>query len=431
MNNAGLRAGLAGLLLAGAASAAVVDVLSHGAVANDAVSDTAAIQAALNAAASAGGGVVKIPAGVFIAADLKIGNGVALRGEGRGVSILQLAAGTAAGKAILANADTVNGNSLIGLYDLSFDGNRSNQVNSTHCLKMSRVEELTVAGCEFFDASYYGMFVDAATNLVVQNSYAVSCAQSGFHFLNQRDMRLIGCEAFGNSGSGFVLNYCEWSTLTVCHAIENALKGFSFGSVRNTSVSGCRASANGGDGVSTYAPGGACEYMTFNGVSSGENDGNGFLFGGIRNTTVNHCHSMSNALNGASVTTFTGSETTRSITWQGGVIGSNGRHGLLLSGVQQFVLGGAVICDNSGESAGTYDGVRITSGGGVSSERVKIAGCVIRNTGTPLTQNYAVYAAGGSDRIYVYTTDVTDQLQSSPINISAAPVRETGLNQGE
>jgi len=57
MNKAGLRVALAGLLWAGAASAAVVDVLSHGAVANDTVNDTAAIHAALNAAATNGGGV--------------------------------------------------------------------------------------------------------------------------------------------------------------------------------------------------------------------------------------------------------------------------------------------------------------------------------------------------------------------------------------
>src|SRR5580704_7672031 len=91
--------------------APVHNVVSYGADATGATESAPAIQAALNAAATAGGGVVLVPAGVYITSQiLQIGSGVALQGAGMGVTTIRAANGF-----LPSQVGTLNGLSVLAV----------------------------------------------------------------------------------------------------------------------------------------------------------------------------------------------------------------------------------------------------------------------------------------------------------------------------
>lgn len=73
--------GLACILCAAAVRAEVIDIRTHGAVADGHTSNTVAIQAAIDAASRAGGGVVVVPQGVFLTGSIELRSHVTLRIE--------------------------------------------------------------------------------------------------------------------------------------------------------------------------------------------------------------------------------------------------------------------------------------------------------------------------------------------------------------
>lgn len=142
------------LLGALGAQAAVFDITSYGAVANDGADDTAAIQAALDAAdAQSGVDEVYVPAGDYQTDMLSIGSDTILRGDGsRGGSISRLKMNEYLpnGRNILRNKSKQSGNVNITLEKICFDGNRSNQTNLyMHSVNMQNVVGLLVDDCAF------------------------------------------------------------------------------------------------------------------------------------------------------------------------------------------------------------------------------------------------------------------------------------------
>lgn len=79
-----------------------ISVLAHGARGDGVTDDTAAIQAALDDAADAGGGLVTVPAGVWIVRGLTIGTGVALVGQGPDATTIRLAGDAPSGAHVIA-----------------------------------------------------------------------------------------------------------------------------------------------------------------------------------------------------------------------------------------------------------------------------------------------------------------------------------------
>ncbi len=73
--------GLTGVLCALVVRAEVIDIRSHGAVGDGRTPNTAAIQAAIDAASRAGGGVVVVPPGVFLTGSIELRSQVTLRIE--------------------------------------------------------------------------------------------------------------------------------------------------------------------------------------------------------------------------------------------------------------------------------------------------------------------------------------------------------------
>jgi Pectate lyase superfamily protein len=113
----------------------VFNVKGEGAVGDGSTDDTAAIQAAIDAADAAGGGTVYFPEGTYICTTLTLYSRVYLVGAGVGVSILKLKASTNAALiqtedfATLTGGVTTGGPLHFGIRNLSLDGNRANNTS--------------------------------------------------------------------------------------------------------------------------------------------------------------------------------------------------------------------------------------------------------------------------------------------------------------
>lgn len=132
------------------------DVRHFGAVGDGVTDDTAAIQAAIDACAAAGGGIVYFPVGTYLTGKLLLATGVRLTGPGRRAT-LKLKNNT---NDHLIAATTV---SDCGVFGLLLDGNRVNQT-AGHCIRPEGVTGFTVQDCEIKNAYRYGIGAQAGTN---------------------------------------------------------------------------------------------------------------------------------------------------------------------------------------------------------------------------------------------------------------------------
>jgi hypothetical protein len=189
--------------------AAAHNVLSYGADATGATESAPAIQSALNAAAVAGGGVVLVPAGVYIISQiLQIGSGVALQGAGMGVTTIRAGNGFTPSQVGALNGLsvlTVTGNaggSNISISGLTFDGNQANiskfpgwaDEGDSHCLDLRNVDNLQISGVEIINAIRYSMFIVQCTHSYVSLCRIVSGQASLASGRTQQDgIHLSGC----------------------------------------------------------------------------------------------------------------------------------------------------------------------------------------------------------------------------------------------
>lgn len=191
-----------------------------------AAQQTAAIQKALTAVASHGGGAVSLSAdtwtlqGTGKAADgcLKIGSNTVLQGAGMGATILKLADGSTATTGILR---TDSGKLLpdgtystahdISVSGLTIDGNTAHTTGNV-------------------DGFYCGPKPDTAqadTNISFDHVEIMSCSRYGFDPHEQTiGLTIANCVSHGNGADGFTLDFCSNVTLTNNLAYDNGRYGF-------------------------------------------------------------------------------------------------------------------------------------------------------------------------------------------------------------
>ena len=130
----------AALLLGGPALAAVYDVTAYGAQGDGVTNDTAAIQAAVDAAAAAGGGIVSVPAGAYLVTEISFAQkpGVILAGESHGGSVLRKYPGSYSDQPILLLYQT----SDVEVRDLKIDGNAASVSGSILGVKISKAQRV-------------------------------------------------------------------------------------------------------------------------------------------------------------------------------------------------------------------------------------------------------------------------------------------------
>jgi polygalacturonase len=108
-----------------------VNVKDYGALGDNSTDDSTAINAAITAANTAGGGTVYFPEGTYICdASIVLQSNVYLVGAGRGATTLYTK--NAADIHLINHTSAVTD---VGVMAMTLDGNRTNQTSGVHCLR--------------------------------------------------------------------------------------------------------------------------------------------------------------------------------------------------------------------------------------------------------------------------------------------------------
>ena len=168
------------------------NILDFGAIADDGIDDSAAIQAAIDACGAAGGGEVYIPAGTFLISstiNIMVSN-ITLSGEGAGASIIDDFEGVGGlGDNPLIEIGEINAGSYvenISFRDITFTNgipqvNWVSNVNKLRsCITAAYVKDITIEKCEFVDIQgVSGFKIEDCMNVYVQDTLFQNMGYSG------------------------------------------------------------------------------------------------------------------------------------------------------------------------------------------------------------------------------------------------------------
>lgn len=269
------------------------NVTDYGATGDGDTDDSAAVQAAIDAAELVGG-TVYFPRGTYILDPVYIGSdNVRLLGEGR-LSILKRKPATVTNTdsvgIVNAHGTSMNRLSGIVLERLAFDGNKANivvgpggDIYDVECTSFIFVDHGLIQQCWAYDSTSEGFDFDDCADCVVLDCTAENCDGYGVHFSNGcLRMRGRGCFAY-NCGvtlarGGFDCYIgLQYSSYEDCHA-RACYRGFVLGSEYNV-LAGCTAIGSTINGVRVEGDGNIISNVITDGVSAG----NGITVTGVRN----------------------------------------------------------------------------------------------------------------------------------------------------
>jgi hypothetical protein len=183
-------------------SATVVNVVTYGAAGDGVTDDRAAIQAALDACSTGGGGEVWVPNGTYILGqgagffNLNIPANVTIRGESRAGTVLKQAAATGASVRlfIAQGADS-------RITNMTLDGNKDNN---------------TAFPADLGAEHRHGVFADGCTRLVLDHVTFTNFTGDGFFlYTNATDTLVIDCLSTGNERNGMTFGGAGCSGTTI------------------------------------------------------------------------------------------------------------------------------------------------------------------------------------------------------------------------
>jgi hypothetical protein len=290
----------------------VYDVKAYGAVGDGSTDDTTAIQSALSAAATAGGGRVFVPASTYVVSNLTIGTNVELVGAGKG-SLLKAKVGATGYMIALttpASSQKVAVRHLAlqpdqaGLGGIKLDNTGfGTSIDPMHELESvfvtgsklaafyfdNSMRELKVTRCNAYFGQSYGFYIGAGcTDSRFTDCTSGVTTANGFEVIGNNNT-LTGCKAFyagyngsgwGTTQSGFNLNGCAYTHIVNCEAQQNALHGFNLAAPSRCALIGCDSDTNsagttGGVGINT-------SYATYCTVVGNVGGNNGILTPGAQ-----------------------------------------------------------------------------------------------------------------------------------------------------
>lgn len=196
----------------------VFNVADFGAVADAGVDNTPMIQAAIDAAAAAGGGIVYLPPGTFGIAGHADGYGgvhmlgnVFLKGAGMGETTLRLVDGHEGDVTGLVRSPWAEGTDNWGVADLTIDGNQANTTGQVDGFfsgpepgSTLSDQDVTVLRVEITEVSRYGFDPHELTErLIIKDSVAHNNGVDGFVLDMIVEGNISGNVSYDNGRHGF------------------------------------------------------------------------------------------------------------------------------------------------------------------------------------------------------------------------------------
>ncbi len=247
-----------------------LDVRQYGATGDGVTDDTAAIQAAINAASAGGGGIVWLPTGTYLISDqLVTYANVVLAGVHWAAVTIQLANGFPLAKyAITNHASTVGSGNDVGivLSHITFDLNAAGQSGAGQnaaCPAFSLTTDLLWDNVHVINPYDFAGLINGTPGSFAANIRPVmrDCVIEGatqatnndlFDFGNSTDGRVESCTFDGGNGfSSAWTNHCVYDKCTFANmgtASAPQAAGMGLEGVTNATVSNCIAYNNAGHG---------------------------------------------------------------------------------------------------------------------------------------------------------------------------------------
>jgi hypothetical protein len=219
------------------------NVKNYGAIGNGSANDASAINSALSAANTAGGGVVYIPEGTYVVgSSLTIYSNVSIIGDGYGATIIKLQNSANTDVLVGNNFSSLTGtNSTAGVCqfvvaNLTVDGNKTNQSSAGYGIRIYgydfAIDQVHVRNC-YIDGLYTEWGTNGNppspdsmeghfTNLKLHDNNG-----NGFHHLGPHDSLMSNCISYNNDGIGFWVDATSVATgvgllATNCHSWGNS-----------------------------------------------------------------------------------------------------------------------------------------------------------------------------------------------------------------
>jgi len=362
----------------------IYNVMDYGATGDGVTNDTAAIQAAVNAAEAAGGGEVYVPPGTYIvsgdgdASDgcIMLYSNISLVGAGEGTTTIKLQDGSTQDISGIIRDESGVPQSNISISNFTIDGNSANTSGKVDGFFVGVTPEKN----QVLDPNE-----PADTNITVNNVESKNNSGYGFD-PHEKGIGLVieNSISHDNGLDGFTLDGQYNATLTNDLAYNNARSGFNIvTSSQGVTLNNDTASGNAEDGVI---------------VQRGSNN-----VPATANVTINGGDLYDNANDGVQV------NIANYVTVNDVQIHDNGEHGIRIEGSIGSVVENSTIYDDSASSSESYQEILVQGYDdtlGPSGQIYTTSGTVIQNNtiydqGNNVT-NYAVQEANDGE-----TSDTT------------------------
>jgi hypothetical protein len=254
------------------AGARVFNVREFGAKGDGVAVDTAAVQAAIDACASAGGGVVLVPAGTFLIGTVELKSNLTLRlaaaavlrgsGEGRhyhAVDAIPLEGDSTLGDGNWALLFAVNATNVTVEGPGTIDGQGHLFNNYGHAdtpppsglagarrpyhLLFYRCERVVVRDLDLVRCAFHSIRVIQSRRVRMEGLYLhnrVNVNNDGFHFISAEHVSISNCTVLCQDDACALFGSCQFVTVTNCvFSTRWSVFRFGGGRVRNVMVSDC------------------------------------------------------------------------------------------------------------------------------------------------------------------------------------------------
>jgi hypothetical protein len=218
----------------------------YGATGNGTTDDTAALQAAVTALGTAGGGTLYVPPATYaLSAVINVPNEVSILGAGQGASILKQTSTTAN---VLSYAATNLGNIQVEKIQILGPGSGSGKG-----LVMSANGGVNpVVSCAFRDLVIEnmggnGMDIAVLITSTFENVEVVTCGNHGFQLSGGgTSVAMLNCYANGCGNHGYNLAQMNYTSLNGC-AADSCVSGYFLDTCNNVGLYSCGTEANSGN----------------------------------------------------------------------------------------------------------------------------------------------------------------------------------------